>query len=56
MRIPVSMTVNGRVVTAEVEGRMLLTQFLREHLRLTGTHIGSTAQCGACSVMSMDAR
>jgi carbon-monoxide dehydrogenase small subunit len=51
MRIPVSMTVNGRVVTAQVEGRMLLTQFLREHLRLTGTHIGcDTAQCGACTV------
>ena len=51
MRIPVSMTVNGRVVTAKVEGRMLLTQFLREHLRLTGTHIGcDTGQCGACTV------
>jgi carbon-monoxide dehydrogenase small subunit len=51
MRIAVSMTVNGRVVTAEVEPRTLLTQFLREHLRLTGTHVGcDTAQCGACTV------
>jgi carbon-monoxide dehydrogenase small subunit len=51
MRIAVSMTVNGRAVTAEVEARTLLTQFLREHLRLTGTHVGcDTAQCGACTV------
>jgi carbon-monoxide dehydrogenase small subunit len=51
MRIAVAMTVNGRVVTAEVEPRTLLTQFLREHLRLTGTHVGcDTAQCGACTV------
>jgi aerobic carbon-monoxide dehydrogenase small subunit len=51
MRIPVMMTVNGRPVAAEVEPRTLLTQFLREHLRLTGTHVGcDTAQCGACTI------
>lgn len=47
----VSMTVNGRAVTADVEPRTLLVQFLREHLRLTGTHVGcDTSQCGACVV------
>lgn len=51
MRIPVMMTVNGKPVTAEIEPRTLLTQFLREHLRLTGTHVGcDTAQCGACTI------
>jgi carbon-monoxide dehydrogenase small subunit len=51
MRTPVKMTVNGKPVTAEVEPRTLLSQFLREHLRLTGTHIGcDTSQCGACTV------
>ncbi|MBV9748559.1 MAG: (2Fe-2S)-binding protein, partial [Acetobacteraceae bacterium] len=47
----VSMTVNGKSVTGEVESRTLLVQFLREHLRLTGTHVGcDTSQCGACVV------
>ena len=47
----VSMTVNGRAVTGEVEGRTLLVQFLRENLSLTGTHVGcDTSQCGACVV------
>ena len=47
----VSMTVNGKAVTGEVEARTLLVQFLREHLRLTGTHVGcDTSQCGACVV------
>jgi len=51
MRIPVTLTVNGKAVTAEVEPRTLLTEFLREHLRLTGTHVGcDTAQCGACTI------
>ena len=47
----VSMTVNGKAVTADVETRTLLVQFLREQLRLTGTHVGcDTSQCGACVV------
>ena len=47
----VSMTVNGRFVSAPVEGRTLLVQFLREQLRLTGTHVGcDTSQCGCCTV------
>ena len=50
----VSMTVNGKSVSGEVEGRTLLVQFLREQLRLTGTHVGcDTSQCGAC-VVHMD--
>jgi aerobic carbon-monoxide dehydrogenase small subunit len=51
MGIPLEMTVNGKPVTAEIESRTLLSQFLRDHLRLTGTHIGcDTTQCGACTV------
>ncbi|MXU64076.1 (2Fe-2S)-binding protein [Oceanomicrobium pacificus] len=47
----VSMTVNGKAVSGEVEGRTLLSQFLRDDLHLTGTHIGcDTSQCGACVV------
>lgn len=47
----ISMTVNGEAVSASVEPRMLLLDFLREHLRLTGTHNGcDTSQCGACVV------
>ncbi|MEO3429895.1 (2Fe-2S)-binding protein [Pelagibius sp. CAU 1746] len=47
----VSMTVNGRAVTGDVESRTLLVQFLRENLSLTGTHVGcDTSQCGACVV------
>ncbi len=47
----VSMTVNGKPVSAEVENRTLLVQFLREQLSLTGTHVGcDTSQCGACAV------
>jgi len=47
----VSMTVNGKSVTGNVEGRTLLVQFLREHLQLTGTHVGcDTSQCGCCTV------
>jgi carbon-monoxide dehydrogenase small subunit len=45
------MTVNGKPVSGEVEGRRLLVQFLREDLDLTGTHVGcDTSQCGACVV------
>lgn len=47
----VTMTVNGKAVSGEVEGRTLLSSFLREGLGLTGTHIGcDTTQCGACTV------
>ena len=47
----VTMTVNGRPVSAEIEPRLLLVHFLRENLRLTGTHVGcDTSQCGACVV------
>jgi aerobic carbon-monoxide dehydrogenase small subunit len=47
----VSLTVNGKPVTGDVETRTLLVQFLRENLRLTGTHVGcDTSQCGACVV------
>ncbi len=47
----VSMTINGKKVTGEVEGRTLLVDFLREGQRLTGTHVGcDTSQCGACVV------
>jgi aerobic carbon-monoxide dehydrogenase small subunit len=46
-----SLTVNGKAVKATIDPRTLLVQFLREHLKLTGTHVGcDTAQCGACTV------
>jgi carbon-monoxide dehydrogenase small subunit len=52
----VSVTVNGKVRKATVDPRLLLVHFLREHLRLTGTHVGcDTSQCGACTVL-MDGR
>jgi carbon-monoxide dehydrogenase small subunit len=47
----VAMTVNGKAATADIDPRNLLVQFLRENLRLTGTHVGcDTSQCGACVV------
>ena len=47
----VAMTVNGQQVARDVEGRTLLSEFLRQHLALTGTHVGcDTSQCGACVV------
>lgn len=47
----IKMTVNGKEVTGDVEGRTLLVQFIRDHLGLTGTHVGcDTSQCGACTV------
>jgi aerobic carbon-monoxide dehydrogenase small subunit len=49
--VHVTMAVNGRKVAADVDPRTLLVQFLRENLRLTGTHVGcDTSQCGACVV------
>ena len=52
----ISMTVNGKPVSAEVEARTLLVTFIRENLRLTGTHVGcDTSQCGACTI-HMDGR
>jgi aerobic carbon-monoxide dehydrogenase small subunit len=49
--VHVSMTVNGKAVSADVDPRTLLVQFIRENLRLTGTHVGcDTSQCGACVV------
>jgi carbon-monoxide dehydrogenase small subunit len=49
--IEVSMTVNGKAVKADVPDNTLLVQYIREHLRLTGTHVGcDTSQCGACVV------
>src|SRR5687767_11505316 len=48
----VAITVNGRVRKAHVEPRTLILHFLREHLNLTGTHVGcDTSQCGACTVL-----
>jgi aerobic-type carbon monoxide dehydrogenase small subunit (CoxS/CutS family) len=52
----VAMTVNGKAASANVEPRTLLVHYLREHLRLTGTHVGcDTSQCGAC-VVHLDGR
>ena len=56
MGITVSLTVNGRKVTEEVEGNTLLVDLLRRGLGLTGTHVGcDTSQCGAC-VVHVDGR
>ncbi len=49
----IELKVNGQSVSAEIRPNTLLVQFLREHLRLTGTHMGcDTAQCGACTVIA----
>ncbi|HKA43117.1 MAG TPA: (2Fe-2S)-binding protein [Burkholderiales bacterium] len=51
MSITISMTVNGKAVRKELDPRTLLVEFLRDHMRLTGTHVGcDTAHCGACTV------
>jgi aerobic carbon-monoxide dehydrogenase small subunit len=52
MKLSVNLTVNGKPVSAEVESRTLLVDFLRDRMQLTGTHVGcDTAQCGACTVL-----
>jgi carbon-monoxide dehydrogenase small subunit len=52
MGTSVSLTVNGKAVRADIDPRLLLVQFIRDHLGLTGTHVGcDTAQCGACTVL-----
>jgi carbon-monoxide dehydrogenase small subunit len=51
MAINLSLSVNGKAVNAEIDPRTLLVQFIRDHLQLTGTHVGcDTSQCGACTV------
>lgn len=51
MSTSLSLTVNGKPVSAQIDPRTLLVQFIREHLGLTGTHVGcDTGQCGACTV------
>ena len=51
MAVKISMKVNGKAAEEEVEERTLLVTYIRENLRLTGTHVGcDTAQCGACTV------
>ena len=55
-KVPIKVTVNGVEHSSEVEPRLLLVHYLRETLRLTGTHIGcDTSHCGACTVV-MDGR
>jgi aerobic carbon-monoxide dehydrogenase small subunit len=52
MKRPVTLTINGRAATVDVEPRALLVHVLRDDLNLTGTHIGcDTSQCGACTVL-----
>ena len=51
-QVPVEVTVNGKLCSEEVEPRMLLVDFIRENLNLTGTHIGcETTYCGACTIL-----
>jgi aerobic carbon-monoxide dehydrogenase small subunit len=51
MTVPIALKVNGKAVKADIDPRTLLVQLIREHLQLTGTHVGcDTAQCGACTV------
>jgi carbon-monoxide dehydrogenase small subunit len=51
MGMTITLNVNGKAVTRDIEAQTLLSEFLRENLRLTGTHVGcDTSQCGACTV------
>ena len=51
MNVTIALEINGKPVKAEVEPRLLLVEFIRDRLRLTGTHVGcDTSQCGACTV------
>ena len=51
MGMPITLTVNGESVSRDVASNTLLVEFIRDTLRLTGTHVGcDTAQCGACTV------
>jgi len=51
MSVTLSLSVNGKPVTADVDSRTLLVDFLRNELALTGTHVGcDTGQCGACTI------
>jgi carbon-monoxide dehydrogenase small subunit len=50
--VPLSLTVNGKAVTADIDPRTLLVEFIRNNLALTGTHVGcDTGQCGACTIL-----
>jgi carbon-monoxide dehydrogenase small subunit len=52
MSVPLALTVNGAAVSEEIDPRTLLVEFIRNNLRLTGTHVGcDTGQCGACTVL-----
>ncbi len=52
MRVPITIEINGRMIRDEVDPRMLLVEFVREHARLTGTHVGcDTSYCGACTLL-----
>lgn len=56
MKVPINIAVNGKARQTEIEPRTLLVDYLRDHLALTGTHVGcETSQCGACTVL-MDGR
>ena len=51
MTVKFSMTINGKPIEGETEDRTLLVEYIREHLRLTGTHVGcDTSQCGCCTI------
>ena len=52
MGVPISITINGKTYENEVESRTLLVNYIRDELRLTGTHIGcDTSSCGACTII-----